>query len=116
MRLLVPALPPPASVPVAGLKVRFPLVKFENGVALPPAPGIVALTVTVELERVDVATDGGTSALIALLMLVAAEVAVVPTLTSPVVLRVATQVNVCGPTTNCWPAVPAPETLIVPEA
>src|SRR2546423_8518731 len=100
MRLPVPALPLPARVPVFGLKVRLALVRFENGVALPPAPGVTAVTVTVELER-EATTVVGMSALIALTILVAAEVELVPTVTSPVVVRDAAQVNVCGPTMNC---------------
>src|SRR5438034_10818972 len=108
-----PSLVPPR-VPEP-LKVRFALLILENGIRFPAVPQTTAVTRTLEPAPPAVTCDG-MSALIAVRMFVAALVELVPTDTSPGLARVATQVNVCVPTTNCWPTVPAADTVIVPCA
>jgi hypothetical protein len=97
------------------LNVKFALLILEKGIEFPTLPQTTAVTTTFE-PLPPAVTCEGMSALIAVRILVAAELAVVPTETSPVPLRVATQVNVCVPTTNCSPAVPAPDVVAVPCA
>src|SRR4051812_25316166 len=108
-----PSLVPPR-VPEP-LKVRLALLILENGIRFPALPQTMAVTTTLE-PAVAAVTCDGMSALIALRMFVAAVAAVVPTDTSPELTRLATQVNVCVPTMNCWPAVPKVDTVIVPCA
>src|SRR5882724_8022720 len=108
-----PSLVPPR-VPEP-LKVRFALLILENGIKFPAMPQTTAVTTTLALAPPAVTCDG-MSAFTAARMLVAAVFAVVPTETSPGLTRAATQVNVCVPTTNCWPAVPKVDTVIVPCA
>src|SRR5262245_44095098 len=99
-----PSLVPPR-VPEP-LKVRFALLTFEKRIKFPALPQTTAVTTTLEPAPPAVTCDG-MSAFIAVRILVAAVVELVPMETSPGLTRVATQVNVCVPTTNCWPAVPA---------
>src|SRR5436190_4284981 len=97
------------------LKVRFALLMLENGIKFPALPQTTAVTTTLE-PAVAAVTCDGISAFIACRISVAAVAKVVPTGTSPGLTRVATQVNVCVPTTNCWPTVPKVDTVIVPCA
>ena len=102
----------PPSVPEP-LKVRFALLLLKKRIELPEEPFIVAVMITVDPDRTPVAAEG-MSAFTAVTILVAAVVELVPTATSPVLARVAAQVNVCEPITNVWPIVPAADTVIVP--
>jgi len=108
-----PGLVPP-SVPEP-LNVKFALLILENGIKFPALPQTTAVTTTLEPAPPAVTCDG-MSRFIAVRMLAAAVAEVVPTETSPGLTRLATQVNVCVPTTNCWPAVPKVDTVIVPCA
>src|SRR6266403_633961 len=108
-----PGLVPP-KVPEP-LNVRFALLILENGIELPTVPQGTAVTTTFEPLPLAVTCDG-MSAFIAVRILVAAVFAVVPIETSPGLARVATHVNVCVPTRNCWPTVPKVDTVIVPCA
>ena len=99
-----PSLVPPR-VPEP-LKVKFALLILENGIKFPALPQTTAVTTTLEPAAAcrDLRWNVG--------IYCSANIscrecrAVVPTETSPGLTRVATQVNVCVPTTNCWPAVP----------
>src|SRR6266704_3080620 len=82
------------------LKVRFALLTLENGIKFPALPQTTAVTITLEPLPPAVTCDG-MSVLIAVRILVAALVELVPIETSPGFARVATQVNVCVPTMNC---------------
>src|SRR5215470_3467032 len=104
----------PPRVPVP-LNVRFALLTLLNGIKFPALPQMTAVTTTLEPLPPAVTCDG-ISVFIAVRILVAAVAEVVPTDTSPGLTRDATQVNVCVPTTNCWPAVPRVDTVIVPCA
>jgi hypothetical protein len=79
-------------VPVP-LKVRFALLTFENGIKFPALPQTTAVTTTLDPAPPAVTCDG-MSVFIAVRMLVAALVELVPTDTSPGLSRDATQVNV----------------------
>src|SRR5438874_13417491 len=93
-----PSLVPPR-VPEP-LNVMFALLILLNGIKFPALPQTTAVTTTLEAVPPAVTCDG-MSAFTAARMLVAALVELVPTETSPGLTRVATQVNVCVPTTNC---------------
>src|SRR5689334_4037893 len=77
-----PSLVPPR-VPVP-LNVRFALLTLLNGIKFPALPQITAVTTTLDPAPPAVTCDG-MSVFIAVRILVAAEVALVPTATSPAV-------------------------------
>src|SRR5215470_1636492 len=94
------------------LKVMFGLSLLANAIELPAEPPTVAVMNTVPPDP-PADTVAGISVFTAVRILVAAELVLVPTETSPGLTRDATHVKVCGPITNVRPIVPAPDTLIV---
>jgi len=91
---------------------KFALLVFENGIVFPPAPGDVAVTITVAPDLTAVAVPG-MSRLIDVTILFPSVVVFELRTTFPVAVPEATKVNVCPPITNCCPAVEQPVVKVI---